>query len=57
MRQVGREWSLLGGTELLEDKVEGRALERALTCPQEGTTSSLTRKLDFRAVRKHPTAK
>lgn len=57
MRQVGREWSLLGGTELLEDRVEGRALERALACPQEGTTSSLTRKLDLRAVRKHPTAK
>ena len=57
MRQVGREWSLVGGTELLEDKVEGRALERALACPQEGTTSSSTRKLDLRAVRKHPTAK
>lgn len=57
MRQVGREWSLLGGAELLEDRVEERALERALACPQEGTTSSLTRKLDLRAVRKHPTAK
>lgn len=42
VRQVGREWSLVGRAE----EKEGRPLEKVFVCPQEGSESLLTRKLD-----------
>ena len=42
MRQGGREWSLVGRAE----EKEGRPLEKVFVCPQEGSESLLTRKLD-----------
>lgn len=52
----GQGWSLVGET-LSEENSEGRTLESAFVCPQEGSMSSLMRKLGSRAVRKHPLIK
>lgn len=55
MKRVGRDGAWL--EKHSQENSEGRTLESAFICPQEGTMSLPMRKLDSRAVRKHPLIK